>query len=92
MRMTIDIPEALLGEIRRRAESRSASIDTVVVDALRSEFQSESDAAEQGEEVQEQTPSTGLITFGPTVGGGLQPGLAWDDWETMKELSRREMP
>jgi hypothetical protein len=75
MRTTIEIPDALFDRVRRQAEARATSVDKVVTDALESQI---ADSAGPG----------ATYRFEPIiVSGGLQPGLSWDDWETIRRMS-----
>ena len=76
MKTTIDIADGLLKRAKRLAARRNTTLREVVEEALRSALAEESErAVENGFE---------LKTF---RGRGLQSGLSWDDFGTIRDLS-----
>jgi len=76
MKTTIEISDALLRRAKALAARRSTTLRAVLEAALR-------------ESLERETPVTQVRpvqthTFG---GRGLQPGLSWDDWSTMRDLA-----
>lgn len=78
MRTTVDLPDDLLAEAKKRAAHEGRSLSDVVGDAVRSSF-SHTAAAER-------KPAE-LPTFD---GGGLQPGVDLDDSAALLELMERD--
>lgn len=75
MKTTIDIADGLLTRARRLAAKRGTTLRAVVEDALRRGL-----AAERSAE-----PAAPLQTH-TFRGRGLQPGLSWDDWSTIRAM------
>jgi hypothetical protein len=76
MKTTVDIADPLLTRAKRLAARRGTTLKALIEDALRKELAS-SDAAVGGE--------IRTHTFG---GRGLQAGLSWSDWATIRAMSR----
>ena len=77
MRTTVDIPDALLREAKRRAAQDGKTLGQVVEDALRSSFQRLDAAA---------AVPVALPTYGE---GGLLPGVDLDDSASLLDLMER---
>jgi Bacterial antitoxin of type II TA system, VapB len=76
MKTTIDIADALLRQAKRIAARRHSTLREVIEGALRDSFaREESDAA--GGPVQTHT----------FRGRGLQQGVSWTDWATLRALA-----
>lgn len=76
MKTTIEISDTLLRRAKKLATKRGTTLKAVIEDALRAELA----AAETGAG----GTSVRTHTFG---GRGLRPGLAWDDWATIRSLA-----
>jgi hypothetical protein len=76
MKTTIDIADALLREAKRLAHRRNLTLRALIEQALREEL----DRARP----QAVPPALELRTF---KGQGLQPGLSWDDWSSLRDLA-----
>ena len=76
MKTTIEIQDALLRRAKALAARRNTTLRAVLEAALR-------DALAQ-ETAGNQAAAVRTHTFG---GRGLQPGLAWDDWSTLRDLA-----
>lgn len=76
MKTTIDIADPLLREAKRLAARRKTTLREVVEQALR-------DAIEKDREV----PRDVVVHTRTFRGQGLQPGLSWDDWGALRDLS-----
>ena len=77
MRTTVDIPDALLREAKRRAAQDGKTLGQVVEDALRSSFQRLDAAA---------AAPAALPTYGE---GGLLPGVDLDDSASLLDVMER---
>ena len=77
MRTTVDIPDALLREAKRRAAQDGKTLGQVVEDALRSSFQRLDAAA---------PVPVALPTYGE---GGLLPGVDLDDSASLLDVMER---
>jgi predicted transcriptional regulator len=76
MKTTIEISDTILRRAKRLAAKRGTSLKGIIEDALRAELA----AAEAG------TRGTRIRTH--TFGGrGLNAGLAWGDWGTIRSLA-----
>jgi len=76
MKTTIEIADGLLRRARQLAQRRGTTLRAVVEDALRAAL--EADAA----------PRARAPIKAHTVGGrGLQAGLSWHDWSTLRSLA-----
>ncbi|MBI5487919.1 MAG: DUF2191 domain-containing protein [Deltaproteobacteria bacterium] len=76
MKTTIDIPDPLLQQIRKMASERKTTIRAIIEAALREQV------------ARGKRPKTRFHLETPSFGGeGLQPGLSWDDWSTITDLS-----
>jgi hypothetical protein len=76
MKTTIDIADPLLRQAKRLAARRNTTLRAVIEDALR-------DAIAR-EEVPRAPVALATHTF---RGRGLQRGLSWDDFATMRDLA-----
>lgn len=76
MKTTVDLADALLRRAKRLAARRGTTLRAVIEDALRKELAAE----EPGPEAPVRTHTSG--------GRGLQPGLSWSDWATIRALSQ----
>jgi plasmid stability protein len=77
MRTTIDLPDDLVGELKRRAARSKQSFKAVVEDALRQALATR---------VRKAAPPFRAITFGE---GGLQPGIDLDDTAALIDAMER---
>jgi len=75
MRTTINLPDPLLAEARRRAAETGRSLTAFIADAVR-------EALARRTRTREQTPVR-LTTFG---GSGLVPGVDLDDSAALQDL------
>jgi hypothetical protein len=79
MKTTIDIADPLLRRAKQLAASRRTTLKAIIEEALRAALEREARA---------RRPEP-LRTH--TVGGrGLQPGLSWNDWNTLRALAYEE--
>jgi len=76
MKTTIEISDLLFRRAKKLAAKRGTTLKAVLEDALRTELAA-AEAAAAG-------PSVRTHTFG---GRGLQAGLAWGDWATVRSLA-----
>lgn len=76
MKTTIDIADRLLSRAKRLARQRETTLKQVIEDALRAELRRNAEPA----------PRKRLVTHS-VRGRGLQPGLSWDDWQTLRDLA-----
>jgi len=76
MKTTIDIADALLVRAKRLAAQRETTLKQVIEDALREELRKGGRSR----------PRPRLVTHS-VRGRGLQPGLSWDDWQTLRDLA-----
>ncbi len=76
MKTTIDIATPLLNRAKRLAEKRRTTLKALVESALRDLLDSDKEP-------------TGPYRLRTLVfkGNGLQPGLSWDDWTTIRQMS-----
>lgn len=79
MKTTLDIPDALIREIKAIAAREGTSMRSVVEDALRHEL-------ERRRSVPEWQPRPDLV-YGT---GGLTPEAAQLSWEEIRDLSHRD--
>jgi hypothetical protein len=75
MKTTVDIADALLRQAKRLAARRHTTLKVVIEDALR-------DAVAKSKV----EPTAELHTHVVT-GRGLQPGVSWEDFGTMRSLA-----
>jgi len=75
MKTTIDIADPLLRRAKALAARRNTTLKAIVEDALRDALRG------QGRQSPLQVETH---TF---RGRGLQPGLSWDDWGTLRDLA-----
>jgi hypothetical protein len=80
MKTTIDIAEPLLRRAKQLAAQRNTTLKAVIEEALRS-------ALERETRGRRPPPPLRTHTF---RGRGLQPGLSWDDWNTLRALAYEE--
>ena len=76
MKTTVDIPDALLRRAKLAAARRGSTLKTILAEALREAL--DAGGAERSP-IEHRTP-----TF---RGKGLQPGLAWGDWESLRSMA-----
>lgn len=76
MKTTIDISDALLKQVRRMAAERNTTIRSIVEAALRDAL-----AKQEGRRRKYRLDTH---TF---EGNGLQSGLSWDDWNTIRSMT-----
>jgi hypothetical protein len=76
MKTTIEISDALLRRAKKLAAKRGTTLRAVIEDALRAELA----AGEAG-------AAGGSVRTHTFKGRGLQPGLAWGDWATIRALA-----
>lgn len=76
MKTTIDIADCLLARAKRLARERDTTLKQVIEDAPREEPRRNAQPA----------PCRRLVTHS-VRGRGLQPGLSWDDWRTLRDLA-----
>jgi hypothetical protein len=76
MKTTVDIDDRLLQRAKALAVRRGTTLRDVVESALRAELATE--------RAQPRRSPIRTKTFG---GNGLQPGLEWDDWGTLRTLA-----
>jgi hypothetical protein len=76
MKTTIDIAEQILRRAKRLAARRNTTLKVIVEDALREELARE-----------EVLPRAGQVTTHTYRGRGLQAGLSWDDWGSIRSLA-----
>jgi len=76
MKTTIDIADRLLLRAKKLAAKRNTTLKTVVEDALRTALAAERAAKPPA------PPKTHTFR-----GRGLQSGLSWDDWSTIRSLA-----
>jgi hypothetical protein len=79
MKTTIDIADPLLRRAKQLAARRNTTLKQVIEEALRSLLQAENGARKP--------PRLQTHTF---RGRGLQPGLSWDDWNTLRSFAYEE--
>ena len=77
MKTTVDIADALLRQAKRLAAKRGITLRALIESGLR--FELERESASAGERVEMKTH-----TF---RGRGLQGGVSWGDWETLRDLA-----
>ena len=76
MKTTIEISDALLRRAKALAARRNTSLRAVLEAALRDALDHDAPSAK--------ARSVRTHTFG---GRGLQPGLSWDDWSTLRDIA-----
>ncbi len=76
MKTTIEIPDALLRRAKQLAARRNTTLRAIIEHALRDALERESPAA--------RAQPVETHTF---RGHGLQPGLSWEDWSTIRDLA-----
>lgn len=76
MKTTIDIADPLLKRAKKAAARRGTSLKALVEEALRDLLESESVAREPFR-----------LQTHVFKGQGLQDGLDWDDWASIREIS-----
>jgi len=76
MKTTIDIADPLLRRAKRLAARRGITLKALMESALREEL------------TREQAVRAGVPVRTHTFRGrGLQPGLSWDDWSSIRSLT-----
>ena len=76
MKTTIDIADGLLTRAKRLARRRDTTLKQVIEDALREELRR-----------QERPQARARLVTHAVRGRGLQPGLSWDDWQSLRDLA-----
>jgi hypothetical protein len=76
MKTTIDIPDSLLKQVKHMAADRHTTVKAIIESALRDALASNSRPRRKMR----------LVTH-TFKGNGLQPGLSWDDWSTLRSMS-----
>jgi hypothetical protein len=76
MKTTIDIPNPLLKQVRKMAASRDTTIKAIIESALRDALAKERRPFEKKR-----------LQIHVFKGKGLQPGLSWDDWSNIRNLT-----
>jgi hypothetical protein len=76
MKTTIELPDALLKQVRKMAAERGTTIKAIVESALR-------DALSK----QNRPPQRRPLQIHVFKGKGLQAGLSWDDWSKIRSLT-----
>jgi Arc/MetJ family transcription regulator len=76
MKTTIDIADSLLRRVRALAAARNTTMREIVESALR-------DALAQ----QERRHGRVEIEAPTFKGNGLQPGVSWDDWASVRSVA-----
>ncbi len=76
MKTTIDIPDQLLLQLKNMAAERKTTMKAIIESALR-------DVLARGRKPRK-PHKLETRTFG---GKGLQKGLSWDDWGTIRDMS-----
>ncbi len=76
MKTTIDIADPLLRQAKRLAARRNTTLKDLVENALREELSKEP--------LNASAPAIKTHTF---RGQGVQAGLSWDDWSSIRGLS-----
>ncbi|HYD46786.1 MAG TPA: hypothetical protein VEB21_00470 [Terriglobales bacterium] len=77
MKTTIEIATPLLKRAKHLAARRGTTLRVIVEEALRDALQ------------KEESPAATDVTTHTFAGRGLQPGLSWDDWATIRDLAYR---
>lgn len=75
MKTTVDIPDSLLKQVKKLAAERNTTLKVVIECALR-------DALAQ----QKKQRAKFRLETHTFKGNGLQPGLSWDDWSTLRSM------
>jgi hypothetical protein len=75
MKTTIDIADSLLRRAKRLAAKEGTTLREIVEGALRDRLERSEDS--------EASATLQTHTF---QGRGLQPGLSWDDWDSIRAL------
>jgi hypothetical protein len=76
MKTTVDIADPLLARAKRLATRRGTTLRAVIEDALRKELA-----------IEDETRTAALVRTHTFGGRGLQRGLSWDDWGTIRSLA-----
>jgi hypothetical protein len=76
MKTTIDIADPILREAKRLAARRNTTLREVVEQALRDAIAKE-----------RQGPQKIVVHTRTFAGRGLQPGLSWDNWAALRDLT-----
>lgn len=76
MKTTIDIADPILRQARTLAAKKNTTLKAVVEQALRDALAKE-----------RQAPPIAKVETKTFGGSGLQPGLSWDDWGTLRDLA-----
>ena len=76
MKTTVDIADPILRQAKRLAARRNTTLKAVIEGALREELAR-----------QEASPRAAPIRTHTFRGRGLQAGLSWDDWGSIRSLA-----
>jgi hypothetical protein len=76
MKTTVDIADALLHRAKLAAAKRHTSLKVLIETALRETL-----------EAQDRPPRPFRFEPHTVKGKGLQPGLSWDDWGTIRDMA-----
>jgi hypothetical protein len=76
MKTTIDIADPLLRRAKQLAARRNTTLKQIIEQGLRSMLEADRGVRKR--------PRLQTHTF---RGRGLQPGLSWDDWDTLRSLA-----
>lgn len=75
MKTTVEMSDVILRRAKKLAARRGTTLRVVIEDAVRAALEAE----------ERQRPVVPILTH--TFGGrGLQPGLTWSDWETIRSM------
>ena len=76
MKTTIDVADPLLRQAKKLAQQRGTTLKAVFEDTLRREL-----------EAANSRPRLGPVRTHTFGGKGLQPGLSWADWDTLRGMA-----
>jgi hypothetical protein len=76
MKTTIDIADPILRRAKQLAARKQTTLKNVIEESLRRTLQEESAARRPGN-----------LQTHVFRGRGLQPGISWDDWNTLRSLA-----
>lgn len=76
MKTTLDIADPILRQTRALAAKKNTTLKALVEQALRETLAKE-----------RQAPPIAKLETRVFGGTGLQPGLSWDDWGTLRDLA-----
>jgi hypothetical protein len=76
MKTTVDIADALLRQAKRLAAQQETTLKELIESALREKL-----------EQSRALPPAAPIETRTFKGRGLQPGVSWDDWATLRNMA-----